>query len=273
AAVAEPPGPQLGTDSGRHLLDSIRDRRCVLFVGAGLSRGAGLPDWDGLLRGLAADLGLEDGALPRDAGGQLSLDLCLDLAQWYADRHGRQNLEGRIHQLFGATEGSSPAVRPTLAHYLLLGMPFRLFLTTNYDDLLERGLTAMRRDPEVVCTPDGVFQTGQTERPCVVKLHGDATRRTPIVLTRDDFDTFFRNHPATAALLEGLLLNHTFLFVGYDLRDPNTRQVYSGAAHLLSEARARAYSVVVRAEDATSRFYESQWGRQGLVTLRLPGPD
>jgi hypothetical protein len=272
AMEAEPPCP-LDPRHAADLLDSIRGRRCVLFVGAGLSRGAGLPDWGGLLRELAAELGLDNGSLPRDANGQLSLDLCLDLAQWYAERFGREQLDQRVHQRFGRTAAAHPNVRPTLAHYLLLSMPFRLFLTTNYDDLLERTLTALRHDPEVVYTPESVVRTGQTDRPSVVKLHGDATHRTPIVLTRDDFDRFFRDHPVITALLQGLLLNHTFLFVGYDLRDPNTRQLYSGVAHLLRTSGTRAYSVVVRGGDVTDEFYEGQWARQGLLTLRMPGPD
>src|SRR5262249_7620438 len=258
AVSAEPGCPQLSTNTDE-LLIGIRENRCVLFVGAGLSYGAGLPNWSGLLGELANKLGLPDEHLPRDSTGQLSIDLCLDLAQWYVDRYERHNLEQRIYDLFGRTSEHSPAVRPTLAHYLLSSTSFRLFLTTNYDDLIERTMTALRRDPEVMRTPEDVVHTGQAERPCVVKLHGDATQRTPIVLTRDDFDTFFRNHPVTTALLQGLLLNHTFLFVGYDLRDPNTRQLYSGVAHLLGKTGARAYSVVVRGEDKTSSFYEEQW--------------
>ena len=273
ALQLEPPCP-LDTLQSRELVDSIRARRCVLFVGAGLSKGAGLPDWSELLCDLAADLDLDMASLPRDASGQPTLDLCLDLAQWHVDRFGRDKLERYIRELFGAAGTFADSrVRPTLAHYLLSSMPFRLFLTTNYDSLLERALTALRRDPEVVSTPENVVRTGQMERPCVVKLHGDAAQGTPVVLTRDDFDTFFQNHPVTAALLQGLLLNHRFLFVGYDLRDPNTRQVYSGVAHLLSKAGTRAYSVVVRDEDITSAFYEDQWSRQGLMTLRMPGPN
>jgi hypothetical protein len=273
AVEAEPHCPSLDPPDAAALLDSIRGRRCVLFVGAGLSRGAGLPDWGGLLSELATELELDVGSLPRDTNGQISLDLCLDLAQWYVERLGREKLDRKVHQRFGRTAEAEPKVRPTLAHYLLLSMPFRLFLTTNYDDLLERSLTALRHDPEVVYSPESVVHTGQTERPSVVKLHGDATHRTSIVLTRDDFDRFFHDHPVTAALLQGLLLNHTFLFVGYDLRDPNTRQLYSGVAHLLRTSGTRAYSVVVRGGDVTDKFYEDQWSKQGLLTLRMPEPD
>ncbi len=264
---AEPPCP-LPTPEAAELLESVRDGRCVLFAGAGLSRPAGLPDWSALLHEMAAELKLE----LADDIDQYPLDFSLDLAQWYADRFAREKLDAFIHERFADTARRSPVVRPTLAHYFLAMLPFRLFLTTNYDDLVERTLRGLRRDPEVVCRPEEVVRTGQAERPCVVKLHGDANHRTRIVLTRDDFDGFFRDHPVTAALLEGLLLNQTFLFVGYELRDPNTRQVYSRVAHLLRQANRRAYTVVVRDEDGTSRFYEEQWRRQGLITLRMP-PD
>src|SRR5205085_1726367 len=40
------------------LLGALRERRCVLFIGAGLSRPAGLRDWNGLLDVLAGELGL-----------------------------------------------------------------------------------------------------------------------------------------------------------------------------------------------------------------------
>src|SRR5262249_23935029 len=102
----------LETTPCRDLLDSLRERRCVLFVGAGLSKGAGLPDWGGLLHELARDLGLNAAALPRDAHGQLALDLCLDLAQWHADRFGRQRLDERLDELFGRSAAGTRGLRP-----------------------------------------------------------------------------------------------------------------------------------------------------------------
>ena len=39
------------------LTNYIRDRKCVLFVGAGLSRAAGLPDWGALMRAVRPDSG------------------------------------------------------------------------------------------------------------------------------------------------------------------------------------------------------------------------
>jgi O-acetyl-ADP-ribose deacetylase (regulator of RNase III) len=267
-AKREPPCPL--EPRPERLLASLREGRCVLFVGAGLSSPAGLPDWNGLLAELAGQLNP-----PLKLDGASPVDFSVDLAQWYVEQQPDKHaaLDRFIHQKFGHTgrKDRTPPIRPTLAHYFLGSLPSRLFLTTNYDDLLERTLHALRRDPETVWSAEHVTLTGHADRPCVVKLHGDASNATKVVLTRDDFDSFFRDHPVIAAFLEGLLLSQTFLFVGYDLRDPNTRQIYSRVAHFLRGSPQRAYSVVVREEDPTSQFYEKQWEEQRLATLRMAG--
>jgi hypothetical protein len=241
------------------LLAALRERRCVLFVGAGMSAGAGLPSWKSLVDQLAADLGVPSG--PRD-----DLEYYLDLAQWYVEKHGPAGLTALIAGLFGGGQA-----RPTLAQYLLMSLPVRVVITTNYDDLLERTLTALRRHPVTVVEEKDVVLTGRADGVCVVKLHGDAAQGRGIVLCRDDYDGFFRKRPAMALLLEGLLLNQTFLFAGYGLRDPNFRQIYSRIADMLQGARREAFALTVEAGSAASPFLAGQWQRKGLHLLTMPG--
>jgi hypothetical protein len=241
------------------LLAALRDGCCVLFIGAGVSSGAGLPGWKKLVEQLATDLGV-----PADE--REDLDYYLDLAQWYVEKNKHDKLVRLIGRLFGGAQG-----RPTLAHYLLTSLPVRVVITTNYDDLLERALTAQRQHSVVVVDQKEVARTGQANGVCVVKLHGDAGREQGIVLSRDDFDAFFRKRPAMALLLEGLLLNQTFLFVGYGLKDPNFRQIYSRIADMLEGARRQAFAVTVEAGSATDSFLSKQWERKGLHLLAMPG--
>jgi hypothetical protein len=241
------------------LLAALRERRCVLFVGAGVSAGAGLPGWSKLIDRLATDLGVS-------LGGREDLDLYLDLAQWYVEKRGRDALADVLAGLFAGTQS-----RPTLAHYLLMSLPVRLAVTTNYDDLLERTLTALRRHPRTVVEEKDVALTGRAEDVCVVKLHGDAAQRRGIVLSRDDYDGFFRRRPAMALLLEGLLLNQTFLFAGYGLKDPNFRQVYSRIADMLKGADRQAFALTVEDAGETGPLLTEQWGRKGLHLLAMPG--
>lgn len=251
--LGEPPHDPLQ----RHELeDALAAGSAVLFVGAGMSHGAGLPDWEGLVGRLAADLGVAP-------GGRVDY---LDLAQWYRETFGRKRLAGILRDTFGA-----PAL-PTLAHYLLLELPAHYIITTNYDRLIEQALTAMKRPPAQVVRQEEVPHTGRGGV-SVVKLHGDVERPEEVVLTRDDYDEFFERRPAMALLLEGLLLNQTFFFVGYGLRDLNFRQVYSRIARMLPGARRPAFATAFEAGGVEGKHLVHQWRQKELHLLPVPGSE
>jgi hypothetical protein len=142
-----------------------------------------------------------------------------------------------------------------------------MVVTTNYDDLLERTFDALRRPYLRIVEQQDVPESGTTDRTCVVKFHGDAAAGEALVLSRDDYDTFFQNRPAMALLLEGLLLNQTFFFVGYSLRDPNFRQIFSRIAAMLRDARRPAFATTV---DPYPPQAARQWERKRL-SLLSPG--
>ena len=251
-------GPPPGPAPDPALERALADGECVLFVGAGLSRGAGLPDWGELVARLACELGVR----PHDG-----LDY-LDMAQWHRERFGAEALAEVVRSTFG---DPAQAPRPTLAHYLLMALPARYVVTTNYDDLLERALTALKRHPVKVVRQEDVARTGRGDGVCVVKLHGDASEPGAIVLCRDDYDEFFERRPALALLLEGLLLNQTFFFVGYGLRDPNFRQVYGRVARMLREAQRPAYATSFESAGEAGPYVARQWQAKRLHLVGIPG--
>jgi hypothetical protein len=153
----------------------------------------------------------------------------------------------------------------------ILAMPVRHVVTTNYDNLLEQALNGLKRYPVKVVRQQDVARTGQGDGVYVVKLHGDAASPEEIVLARDDYDAFFDERPALAMLLEGLLLNQTFFFVGYGLRDPNFRQVYSRVARMLGEARRPAFATTFEAAGSSGEYLAQQWRHKQLHLIRVPG--
>ena len=151
-----------------------------------------------------------------------------------------------------------------------MSLPVRHVLTTNYDDLLERALDGLKRHPVKVLHQEDVARTGQNEV-FVVKLHGDLAHPDEIILTRDDYDAFFHRRPAMALLLEGLLLNQTFFFVGYGLRDPNFRQLYSRIVRMLREAQRPAFATTLEASGGSGPYLIEQWRKKQLKLIRIPG--
>jgi hypothetical protein len=107
----------------------------------------------------------------------------------------------------------------------------------------------------------------------VVKLHGDVGHPQEIVLTRSDYEAFFERRPAMALWLEGTLLTQTFFFVGYGLRDPNYRQVYSRISRMLRAARRPAFATSFEAAGPGGAYLRRQWLNQQLHLIPVPGED
>ena len=105
----------------------------------------------------------------------------------------------------------------------------------------------------------------------MVKLHGDAAEPGAIVLCRDDYDEFFERRPAMALLLEGLMLNRTFLFVGYGLRDPNFRQVFGRVGRMLREAHRPAFATSFESAGPGARHVAPPVGGEGAAPGRRAG--
>src|SRR5690349_2185652 len=111
-----------------HLREEVRRGDVTLFVGAGLSAGAGLPLWADLLRPLAADVGIR---LP--SSRYLTATHLLDAAGAYENRFGRQALISQLRKTLGLVSAA-----PTAAHAAIAEVwPKGVVITTNFDSLLE----------------------------------------------------------------------------------------------------------------------------------------
>src|SRR5262249_16440880 len=119
-----------------HYTTQIQRRQVALFVGAGLSSGAGLPSWSDLVWTLAKH------ELPELETTQ-DRDLPLpSIAQYFVnhDPLGRHRLHEYLHR-----ELSSVKAIPTAAHRLIPTIGFDLIWTSNYDDLIEQTYSQPQR--------------------------------------------------------------------------------------------------------------------------------
>ena len=162
----------------------------VAFFGAGVSRAAGLPSWDGLLAHLAADAGIDG-----QVAGELAELPLVDQALILEKRLGGPSaLRERIAELVGGDAY-------TLAHALLASLPATEFVTTNYDELFELGASAAGMP--VVRLPYESVTSGSQR--WLLKLHGTIGAPSDIVLTREDYLRYPDRRGALAALVQALL--------------------------------------------------------------------
>ena len=127
--------------------------------------------------------------------------------------------------------------KPSAALQMLARIPFSVFITTNYDNLLEQALTGAGKDPvKLVYNPKPNVETTDypddhpdAERPAVFKMHGDLDDVTSIVITDDDYINFIQRMSQPGkffpipAEISYRLGKYPTLFIGYSLQDYNLR--------------------------------------------------
>jgi hypothetical protein len=217
------------------LVEAIARGDAVLFVGAGLSVGAGLPGWGQLLAPLADRLGL-----PAAQRGDP-----LRVAQYYNGQRGTNALIDYLREQLDTT-----GKRPTENHRRLLRLGIRTWVTTNFDDLLEQTLRdGGERFSKVVRDRDLPYASA--DRLTLIKLHGEIEQPETVVITQQDYATYFRRFPRVKEKLSSLLVDKTFLFVGYSISDPDFNQLIAEVGFDLQQHQRMAYAALFDADEFT----------------------
>lgn len=216
----------------------------MLFVGAGLSAAAGLPDWKTLLRGMVDEIeseGMPDAGIAElryliDAGK------LLDVADHCRQRLGERRYQEVLGDRLRGGAGEIPDV-----HRLVTQLPFSAIVTTNYDKLLERAYSKFRGElPKVVTSRDRdtlgslLFSGGFF----ILKAHGDIDDAASLVLTARDYREIIHANPAFDALFSALLMTRSLLIVGYSLADPDFRLLLDRQLSTFGENIPERYAVM-----------------------------
>jgi len=209
-----------------------------VFVGAGLSRAAGYVDWRALLKGVAAELGLD---VDRET------DL-IAVAQYHLNE---KRSRGRLNQaIIDELVGSAT---PTRSHSILARLPVPTVWTTNYDQLLERSFENAGKIVDLKLTQENLAQTKRDRDVVLYKMHGCVTQPHEAVLTKDDYEQYAVRRPLFVESLKGDLIAKTFLFVGFSFTDPNIDYILSRVRVLLGE-NIREHFCIMRSPQRPKRL-------------------
>jgi hypothetical protein len=202
--------------SGR-LAGSASEGDLVLFLGAGVSTGSGLPRWGRLIADLARGAGMTDEEI-----AQLGRLPVLDQARLVEMRLERAALPAMPARPLGQAiaDAFRTAAGYPLAHALLAALPVDEIVTTNYDELFERASRAIGREVSVLPHAP-VAGPGRW----LLKMHGCVTDPDHIVLTREDYLRYDQRRQALAGIVQALLMMRHMLFVGFSLTDDNFHRI------------------------------------------------
>lgn len=220
----------------REYTRAVRGGNAAVFGGAGLSRASGYVNWKELLRPLAEEIGLD---IDREK------DL-LAVAQFYKNRRG--GTRGGINQTI--VNAFTKSVKLNENILILTRLPIFTYWTTNYDSLIETGLRAANRNPDVKSESEQLPVILPGRDAVVYKMHGDASNPAHAVLTKTDYELYEHRRPLFRTALKSDLVSKVFLFVGFSFEDPNLDDILGQIHSLLNEDVHDHYCFLKRVQEA-----------------------
>ena len=194
------------------LVPQVRERRLILFVGAGVSRTLGLPSWAELMAEMATQLGYDPDVFTQYAG-------FLELAEFYESQTGSL---GKFSAWMDRAWHANPAkVDASKIHQAIVDLDFPIIYTTNFDRWLE--IAYERRDKPVTKVANAADIAKIGADPQIVKFHGDFDDYETLVLAERAYFERLEFEAPLDIKLRSDSIGKGILFIGYSLADLNIR--------------------------------------------------
>jgi hypothetical protein len=204
----------------REFSKAILADEAALFVGAGVSVGAGFVDWRELLRDIAKDL-------------KLNVDEEHDLITLAQYEYNRNNNRSQLNRKI--VEGFRGRTTLSESHRWIARLPIDTVWTTNYDALLEQAYADAAKTVDVKHSTANLLHRLLHSDVTLFKMHGDVDQVDEAVLIKDDYERYEAKRGLFTNRLQGDLSWRHFLFLGFSFTDPNIDYVFSRLRCMLEE--------------------------------------
>ena len=228
----------------KFLAEELEKGKLIVFVGAGVSKNSGLPDWKELIKDYAEYRGIKE----------FTLKEYLTIPEEVFERYGSLKYYEIAEKRF------SGKYVPNSVHRILKKMDLTYIITTNYDTLIEDEI----KNLQIVSKDEDLPYTNSNRM--LIKMHGDFDNKN-IVLKKSDYDNYEKNFPLISTLIKGLFTTNTILFIGYSYNDVNVQQIMNWIKEILKEETRKAFLVEFTEKDDKEEENGEQINRISLKLL------
>jgi hypothetical protein len=208
------------------LIDYLRSGKAWLLVGSGPSIAMGYPSWENLaesaMKAATQEMGSKDDSLIRKQMEAADYPAVFDKlkAKLGALRllqvlrsHLRPNGQGQIYELIAR-------------------WPVRVYMTTNYDDEISRHLSLLGESYRTYSNSEDHLALMNPEfNGAVVKLHGDLTTQSGLILTKRDYKAIQEDDSWKywRTKMQSVFQMFHVVIIGHSLTDANIKHVLEAA--------------------------------------------
>jgi nucleoside 2-deoxyribosyltransferase len=207
------------------LVEAVRQRRVLLFTGAGISVAAGMPTAKELLFIVQKKVSLSDIA---------------DFPNAMATAEAKIGRHELVSTVIAALRKGG--LQPSKVHSLIASIGFDVIVTTNFDILLEEAFRGAGRTCFPVVHPEELAYA-DTNDILLIKIHGSIDRPDSLLLTSTDYRDFEAQKALLIQTLTHYFVTRSIIFVGYSLTDESLLRVIRDIGSKLGAHRRPAYLV------------------------------
>lgn len=203
------------------LINDIARRRCVIFLGSGISRnsanaaGVHPKTW---MEVLESGVQQVDKSVQKNIKKHIQSKNLLMACELIRHTMGRDNFLDFLRKEF-----VTPRFMEADIHKAIFDLDSRIVITPNFDNIYDvyvrhetHGATQVKKyyDSDIA---DAIRGNNRL----ILKIHGDIDTPDKLIFTKIDYARARTNHSNFYSILEALLLTHTFIFLGAGLNDPD----------------------------------------------------
>lgn len=225
----------------------------VPFLGAGISISAGAPSWPALVSQLTTKVA----------------DQLTDAEMASLAAKGPLDQAEILKNLYPTPEAFNKAVADLvnktaygLAPTLIANLPLDQAITLNYDELFE----IASNDAGHKCAVIPGDENSEASR-WLLKMHGQVSDASTIVLTRSDYLGFDANRNVLAALVKASLVTKRLVFIGFGLGDDHFHQILHDVREVSPESISRRAIALTLKDDSLE---QKAW--KNKITLQPMSP-
>ncbi len=209
------------------LVHCIADRRCVLFLGAGLSATATpkdpkstskIPDWDTFLQAANKSL-INDATLQRDIDELLAQKNNLLALQAIYD-----HADSADYNKFLSDRFNNQLFKQSAIHETIYNLDSRIVITTNFDKIYDTYCQSTdREDGYKIITyyNEDLCDAVRSGTYVIIKAHGTIDEPSKMIFTQRQYTSARYTQSHFYNTLKALFTVYTVVFIGCSLSDPD----------------------------------------------------